>query len=144
MPPLDKEKQPHLIWVEPYHDADDKDDPGEFARWCRGDTRMLCNHTAPKVSDAASSEATLSLQLDEPARTVLTKPSPRWHCRSPLQEWRYISPREAARLQSFPDSLQMRGNLANQYKQVGNAVPVRLALALGRTIVAALRESNQE
>ena len=101
-------------------------------------SRWLNNHAAQKVSDSASSVATQCLELDEPASTVLTKPSPRWHCRNPIQEWRYLSVREAARLQSFPDSLQLRGNMASQYRQVGNAVPVRLAYALGRTIVAAL------
>eukprot|EP01043_Picozoa_sp_COSAG02_P115649 COSAG02_NODE_52026_length_310_cov_0.981043_1_plen_82_part_01 len=49
-----------------------------------------------------------------------------------------MSPREAARLQSFPDRLRLWGHQQAQYRQVGNAVPVRLAEALGKEIVWAL------
>jgi DNA (cytosine-5)-methyltransferase 1 len=44
---------------------------------------------------------------------------------------RAISVREAAALQTFDDDFEFVGNLASMAKQVGNAVPVRLAEALG-------------
>lgn len=44
---------------------------------------------------------------------------------------RAISIREAAALQTFDDDFEFVGNLASMAKQVGNAVPVRLAEALG-------------
>ncbi|NHJ13868.1 MAG: DNA (cytosine-5-)-methyltransferase [Candidatus Thorarchaeota archaeon] len=47
---------------------------------------------------------------------------------------RLISIREAARLQSFPDSFRFLGSTSSMYKQIGNAVPPLLALALGATI----------
>jgi len=47
---------------------------------------------------------------------------------------RLISMREAARLQSFPDSYRFMGSLSSRYKQIGNAVPPLLARAVGITI----------
>lgn len=51
---------------------------------------------------------------------------------------RTISIREAARIQSFPDSFEFFGTNAQQYDQVGNAVPIRLAEAIGREIAGCL------
>ena len=47
---------------------------------------------------------------------------------------RAISPREAARLQSFPDGYVFSGNTGDVYRQIGNAVPPILAWRLGETI----------
>ncbi|MHA1771013.1 MAG: DNA (cytosine-5-)-methyltransferase [Candidatus Thorarchaeota archaeon] len=47
---------------------------------------------------------------------------------------RMISLREAARLQSFPDSFMFRGSLSSMCKQIGNAVPPLLARAVGQTL----------
>ena len=46
--------------------------------------------------------------------------------------------REYARIQTFPDAWQFSGPVASQYKQIGNAVPVNLALAVGRRLIALL------
>ncbi|MCC7247659.1 MAG: DNA cytosine methyltransferase [Lysobacter sp.] len=47
---------------------------------------------------------------------------------------RTISIREAARIQSFPDRFVFEGTHSEQYDQVGNAVPPRLAAAIGREV----------
>ena len=48
---------------------------------------------------------------------------------------RAITVREAARIQSFPDSFIFTGNKSSQMKQVGNAVPPMLANAIAKTII---------
>lgn len=58
-------------------------------------------------------------------------------------EHRSITIREGARLQTFPDNFVFEGNREDQARQVGNAVPPRLAETLGRNILEVLeaRES---
>jgi DNA (cytosine-5)-methyltransferase 1 len=51
---------------------------------------------------------------------------------------RAITVREAARLQSFPDSFEFSGSKKDMYQQVGNAVPCLLAFHLGLAVRAAL------
>lgn len=55
---------------------------------------------------------------------------------------RAISIREAARLQGFDDNFVFFGNLNSMAKQIGNAVPVDLAYAMGRQFIKHLEETN--
>ena len=49
---------------------------------------------------------------------------------------RRLSVRECARIQGFPDSFEFYGPIAEQYKQIGNAVPVPLSFAIAKQINA--------
>ena len=51
---------------------------------------------------------------------------------------RFISVREAARLQSFPDAFTFPGSQFQQFKQIGNAVPPLLGRAVGDSILTVL------
>ena len=56
-----------------------------------------------------------------------------------LKPYRRLSVRECARIQTFPDDfLFLYDNVAEGYKMVGNAVPVRLAEILARQIAQGL------
>lgn len=78
------------------------------------------------------------LHPDGLCSTILTKCDPHWGSFFHPHQDRIISVREAARIQSFPDSFHFLGNLTEQYAQVGNAVPPLMARAIGRKIMEAL------
>ena len=71
------------------------------------------------------------LSLDEPSLAVLTSPSQKQTDRCHPLEARPFTVRENARCQSFPDDWKFCGSVGQQYKQVGNAVPVKLAYEIG-------------
>lgn len=59
-------------------------------------------------------------------------------------EDRYITPREAARLQQFPDSHQFYGPITSVQLQIGNAVPVGLARAVAEHVRSVLKKRHGE
>ena len=56
-------------------------------------------------------------------------------------ENRYITPREAARLQQFPDNHSFAGTVTQIQLQIGNAVPVGLARAVAEMVAGRLQQS---
>ena len=59
-------------------------------------------------------------------------------------ENRYITPREAAILQDFPLDYEFKGTLGQVQKQIGNAVPIKLATALAREVAKYFETLNLE
>ena len=78
------------------------------------------------------------LSLNEPSLTVLTSPSQKQTDRCHPLESRPFTIRENARCQSFPDDWAFCGSVGQQYKQIGNAVPVNLAYEVGTKIKESL------
>lgn len=75
------------------------------------------------------------LSYDKPSPTLVTNPiMPATDLIHPT-ELRPLSVQEYARIQGFPDDWIIKGSILEQYKQLGNAVPVKLAEAIGRTIL---------
>lgn len=75
------------------------------------------------------------LSLDEPSLTLTCAPAMKQTERCHPIETRPLTIREYARIQTFPDNWEFCGNMIAQYKQIGNAVPVNLAAAVGRSII---------
>lgn len=77
---------------------------------------------------------------DEPCLTLTTSPSQKQTERCHPDETRPFTVREYARIQSFPDSWKFSGTISEQYKQIGNAVPVEMARRVGVQITSALKK----
>lgn len=72
---------------------------------------------------------------DEPCLTLTCSPAQKQTERCHPDETRPFTVREYARIQTFPDDWQFEGSIAQQYKQIGNAVPVNLGREIGYSIV---------
>lgn len=83
------------------------------------------------------------LSLDEPSLTLTCSPAQKQTERCHPIETRPLTVREYARIQTFPDEWKFAGNLNSQYKQIGNAVPINLAHAIGRSLVRLLNDMEQ-
>ena len=78
------------------------------------------------------------LSWDQPSLTLTCAPAQKQTERCHPSETRPLKVREYARIQTFPDDWSFSGSLANQYKQIGNAVPVNLGYHVGRCVLASL------
>lgn len=72
---------------------------------------------------------------DEPCLTLTCSPAQKQTERCHPDETRPFTVREYARIQTFPDEWEFAGSQAQQYKQIGNAVPVNLGREVGYSIV---------
>lgn len=136
----------------------------DYQRMMRGDSPKLHNHKATNHSKVAldklkmippeGNKSSLPSELIGKQQFATTWGRLCWDKQSPTIDTRFdtpsngtnshpylhrsITPREAARIQSFPDSFVFYGNKCAICKQIGNAVPPLLAKAIGEHIVKIL------
>jgi DNA (cytosine-5)-methyltransferase 1 len=101
-----------------------------------------CHHVSPEIighrnvygrmrwDDVAP---TITARFDSFTRGLFGHPS----------QLRSISLREGAELQTFPSDMVFAGNKVDIARQIGNAVPVRLAEAIGKSIAACLDDRGE-
>ncbi len=92
-------------------------------------------------TDSSRTQNTIYLRLnyDEPSGTVVNVRKSMWI--HPTKN-RAVSVREAARLQTFPDSFVFCGTKDKQYQQVGNAVPPIMAKAIAVKLASILDRAD--
>ena len=79
------------------------------------------------------------LGRDEVSPTIMTSSHTYFH----PTETRYLTCREVATIQSFPNNYEFVGTVSQQWKQIGNAVPPLLGKAIGKTILEMLKEKKK-
>lgn len=82
------------------------------------------------------------ISWDEPSLTLTCSPAQKQTERCHPDETRPFEVREYARIQTFPDDWEFEGSQTQQYKQIGNAVPVNLAKEIGLSLIKLLNQIN--
>lgn len=80
------------------------------------------------------------MSWDEPSLTLTCAPAQKQTERCHPDETRPFKVREYARIQTFPDEWEFAGGATQQYKQIGNAVPVNLGYYIGQALVKSLKK----
>lgn len=79
------------------------------------------------------------LSFNKPSPTLVTDPiMPATDLGHPTAD-RPLSVEEYKAVQGFPEDWKICGSLKDQYKQIGNAVPIRLGLAIGTAVLADMK-----
>ncbi len=103
---------------------------------------MKADSLPKEIWDGARPEKWRRLHPDLPSYTILAQ------MHRDLSEWvhpkleRWITVREAARLQSFHDGFIFKSSEWQMLKQIGNAVPPLLAFAAGKMVIAILQAAD--
>lgn len=99
-------------------------------------TRPLRRQYIPPYPSDIFDEKWRKLDPNQPCHTITAHlgKDTYSHIHFSARQKRAITIREAARLQSFPDSFAFSGNMGEMFTQIGNAVPPLFARAIGRRI----------
>ena len=107
--------------------------------------RSTSQHTVPNhvlQPGARSYQGHTGSPLDEPAKTLKAGdhgvPGGENMVLLPDGRVRYFTVRESARIQTFPDSVLLAGSWTEAMRQLGNAVPVKLAEAVAKSVASSL------
>nr|WP_275112199.1 DNA cytosine methyltransferase [Candidatus Liberibacter solanacearum] len=83
------------------------------------------------------------MSWEEPSLTLTTSPMQKQTERCHPSETRPFTVREYARIQSFPDTWNFYGTKSSVYRKIGNAVPVKLAKAIGTALCLTLKTTGK-
>lgn len=134
MPPGARYPQAHVLALQRFAEA-----KAAYERDGEG-TMPIPDDFVPPYSLDCFEDKWRKLHADQPAWTItahLAKDTYS-HIHFDSSQARGISPREAARLQSFPDGYRFAGNTGDMFRQIGNAVPPLLAWALAGAVAETL------
>lgn len=110
---------------------------------------LATEHTAHKLQPGARSyPGHTGSPLDEPAKTLKAGvhgvPGGENMLARPDGSVRYFTVRESARLQTFPDNYKFEGAWSEAMRQLGNAVPVKLAEIVATSVATALNDQRKQ
>ncbi|XP_043691598.1 DNA (cytosine-5)-methyltransferase CMT3-like [Telopea speciosissima] len=154
---LNKDDYQRVCRIPKKKGANFRDLPGVLVRpdnkveWDTSVERVYLPSGKPLVPDYAmtfvrgsSSKPFGRLWWDEIVATVVTRAEPHNQVLLHPEQDRVLSVRENARLQGFPDFYKLCGPIKERYIQVGNAVAVPVARALGYALGLALQRNTDE
>ena len=84
------------------------------------------------------SDKYFKLDPERPSKTIIAHLETDGNSYVHFQQLRSITPREAARIQSFPDWYRFSGSTRRQFRQIGNAIPPLMARGLAKRIKSLL------
>jgi len=83
------------------------------------------------------------LSWDKPSPTITTNPAGRATNLCHPSKPRPLTYIECALIQGFPSYWKFAGNLTHKYRQIGNAVPVKLSMSIGKAILKFIEEARK-
>ena len=100
------------------------------------DGKEVWDHYKKGTQLGRGHDSAYQLDAHQPANTM-RKANQVKHYRKDLN--RYITARERALLQSFPNTFRFFGDQRDVFNQIGNAVPVKMAEAIGKSVMDSYR-----
>lgn len=117
--------------------------PGQGREYLPAKLRANCHKISPDIIGHRNVYGRMSWDDVAPTITARFDSFTRGLFGHPSQ-LRSITLREGAELQTFPSDMVFMGKKVDIARQIGNAVPVRLAEAIGKSIIAILKKTSKE
>ncbi|KAK9272088.1 hypothetical protein L1049_002457 [Liquidambar formosana] len=106
--------------------------------------RLLVPDFAINLCKGKSPRPYARLWWDEMVPTVFCRPDSHFQANLHPEQDRVLTVRESARLQGFPDYYKFCGGIQERYRQVGNAVAIPVARALGYALGMAVQKLSRD
>jgi DNA (cytosine-5)-methyltransferase 1 len=131
-----------LIWDHITRDVR-PDDLDAFGHLAEGGTYLDLPQELRRYRSDVFTDKYKRLRRDDLCRSITAHMAKDGYWYIHPRQHRTLSVREAARVQTFPDDFRFAGTQTHRYRQIGNAVPVRLGRAVGTAILLALRREAE-